>query len=72
MNNNELSKLIQSYAQSSGSSADKAAQQKVMKLLGKLSGTQAEQIAQLLNNPEKSREILNSPEAQALRKKLNG
>ena len=70
MNNNELNSLIKGFINKNGAKPDPKNQAKVEKMLGSLSDKQAQQLKSVLNNPEKSQEILNSPAAQALMKKL--
>lgn len=68
--NNELNNLIKGFINKNGAKADPKNQAKVEKMLGSLNSKQAEQLKSTLANPEKTREILNSPAAQALMKKL--
>lgn len=70
MNNNEISNLVKGFINKNGAKPDPKNQAKVEKMLGSLSDKQAAQLKNVLNNPEKSQEILNSPAAQALMKKL--
>ena len=70
MNNNELNNLIKGFINKNGAKPDPKNQAKVEKMLGSLSDEQAKQLKSVLSNPDKSREILNSPAAQALMKKL--
>lgn len=70
MNNNEINNLVQGFINKNGAKPDPKNQAKVEKMLNSLSDKQAQQLRNVLNNPEKSREILNSPAAQALMKKL--
>lgn len=68
--NNELNNLIKGFINKNGAKADPQNQAKVEKMLGSLNNKQAEQLKSTLANPEKTQEILNSPAAQALMKKL--
>lgn len=68
--NNELNNLIKGFINKNGAKTDPKNQAKVEKMLGSLNSKQAEQLKSTLANPEKTREILNSPAAQALMKKL--
>ena len=70
MNNNELNNLVKGFINKNGAKSDPKNQAKVEKMLGSLSDKQAQQLKSVLSNPEKSQEILNSPAAQALMKKL--
>lgn len=75
MNNDELQRLISDFAVSNGATpqevkSDPKNKAKVEGLLKNLSDAQAQKLRQVLSDPEKSREILNSPAAQALIKKL--
>ncbi|MBQ7504434.1 MAG: hypothetical protein IJT79_03865 [Ruminococcus sp.] len=68
--NNELNNLIKGFINKNGAKADPKNQAKVEKMLGSLSDKQAQQLKSTLANPEKTQEVLNSPAAQALMKKL--
>ena len=68
--NNELNNLIKGFVNKNGATDDPKNQAKVEKMLDSLSGKQAEQLKNALSNPEKTQEILNSPAARALMKKL--
>ena len=70
MNNNELNNLIKGFINKNGAKPDPKNQAKVEKMLGSLSSEQANQLKNVLQNPEKSAEVLNSPAARALMKKL--
>ena len=70
MNNNELNSLIKGFINKNGAKPDSKNQAKVEKMLNGLSDKQAEQLKNVLADPKKSQEILNSPAAQALMKKL--
>lgn len=74
MNNNELQKLIATFADKSGADPQQlksdANKSKVENMLKNLNDAQAQKVKEVLSDPEKSREILNSPAAQALMKKL--
>lgn len=72
MNNNELSKLISSFVRENGGKADDKNRKQVEKMVGNLNEKQAAQLSALLKDPKKSAEVLNSPAAQALWKKLGG
>ena len=70
MKNNELNSLIKGFINKNGAQSDPKNKAKVEKLLGGLSDKQTEQLKNVLSDPKKSQEILNSPAAQALMKKL--
>ena len=70
MNNNELNNLVKGFINKNGAKADPENQAKVEKMLGSLNDKQAQKLKNVLSSPEKSQEILNSPAAQALLKKL--
>lgn len=46
--------------------------EQVSKLLSSLDSSDAEKLRNVLNDPEKTQQIINSPAAQALIKKLSG
>ncbi len=75
MNNNELKNLISVFLNKNGyntaRTSDAKNKQKVEKLLNSLNDKQAVQLKEVLSNPEKSKEILNSSAARALLKKLS-
>lgn len=75
-NNENLQNLINTASQRLGTSPDKlkkASQQgNVQDLLSGLSNDQAKKVQQVLNDKEASQKLLNSPQAQALLKKLMG
>ena len=72
MKNNELNRQIADFISKNGlgGQGDAESRKKVEAMLSKLSGKQAQQLKSVLSDPEKSREILNSPAAQALFRKL--
>lgn len=74
MNNNELQKLIATFANKTGSNAEVVQNNvnngKVDELMKSLNEKQAQQVQSILNDPKKTQEILNSPAAQALMKRL--
>ena len=70
MNNNELNSLIKGFVNNNGAKPDPKNQAKVEKMLNGLNDKQAQQLKNVLSDPNKSQEILNSPAAQALMKKL--
>ena len=72
MNNNDINGLISDYLKKNGAShSDDKNRAKVEKMLQGLDDRQAEQLKKVLSDPQKSREILNSPAAKALIKKLS-
>lgn len=74
MNNNDLNSLINSFINKNAlksSPSDAKNRKKVEKMLGGLNDKQSEKLRSVLSDPEKSKEILNSPAAQALIKKLS-
>ena len=74
MNNNELHKLIATFANNTGASPQEVQKTvnngKVEELMKSLNEKQAQQVQSILNDPQKTKEILNSPAAQALMKRL--
>ncbi len=70
MNNNELNNLIKGFINKNGAKPDPKNRAKVEKMLGSLNDEQANKLKSVLSDPDKSREILNSPAAKALMKKL--
>lgn len=74
MNNNELQKLIATFANNTGADPQKLQQSvssgNVDELMKNLNEKQAQQIQSVLNDSKKTQEILNSPAAQALIKRL--
>lgn len=70
MNNNELNNLIKGFINKNGAKPDAKNQAKVEKMLNGLSDQQAQTLKKVLSDPNKSQEILNSPAAKALMKKL--
>lgn len=74
MNNNELQKLIATFANNTGANPEKLQQSvnsgNVDELMKNLNEKQAQQVQSVLNDPKKTQEILNSPAAQALIKRL--
>ena len=71
MNNNEINSLISGFLKKNGATAGNDKNRaKVEKMLGGLDNKQAEKLQGILNAPKKSQEILNSPAAKALMKKL--
>ncbi len=74
MNNNEINSLIKGFIDKNGltsAPSDAENRKKVEKMLGSLSDKQAQTLKSVLSDPKKSKEILNSPAAQALIRKLN-
>lgn len=76
MNNNELTNLISSFINKNGFNREQTAEtknkQKVENMIKNLNDEQAQQLKKILNDPKKSREILNSAAAKALIRKLSG
>ncbi|MCR5652173.1 MAG: hypothetical protein K6F88_00060 [Ruminococcus sp.] len=70
MNNNELNNLVRGFINKNGAKPDPKNQAKVEKMLSGLNDKQVQKLKSVLSNPDKSQEILNSPAAQALIKKL--
>ena len=70
MNNNELNNLVRGFINKNGAKPDPKNQAKVEKMLSGLNDKQVQKLKSVLSNPDKSQEILNSPAAQALLKKL--
>ena len=70
MNNNDIQKLMSAFEKMDKGNKDKESKAKVEQMLGNLNDKQSEKIKQVLSDPEKTKEILNSPAAKALMKKL--
>lgn len=73
MNNNELSKMINNYINKNNlksNQSDLKNKKKVESMLGNLDDAQADKLKSILSDPKKSEELLNSPAAKALMKKL--
>lgn len=70
MNNNDIQKLMSALEKMDNGNKDKESKAKVEQMLGNLNDKQSEKIKQVLSDPEKTKEILNSPAAKALMKKL--
>ena len=70
MNNNDIQKLMSAFEKMDKGNKDKESKAKVEEMLGNLNDKQSEKIKQVLSDPEKTKEILNSPAAKALMKKL--
>ncbi|MGN0489546.1 MAG: hypothetical protein ACI4HO_09820 [Ruminococcus sp.] len=70
MNNKDISRLMSEMEKKSqGVKSDKSKEQ-VEKMLKNLNDEQAEKLKQVLADPKKTQEVLNSPAAKALMKKL--
>ncbi len=74
--NENLQDLINTASQRLGTTPEnlkKASQQgNVQNLLNQLDGEKAKKVQQILNDKEASQKLLNTPQAQALLKKLMG
>lgn len=70
MNNNDIQKLMSALEKMDNGNKDKESKAKVEQMLGNLNDKQSEKIKEVLSDPEKTKEILNSPAAKALMKKL--
>lgn len=70
MNNNDIQKLMSAFEKMDNGNNNKESKAKVEEMLGNLNDKQSEKIKQVLSDPEKTKEILNSPAAKALMKKL--
>lgn len=70
MNNNDIQKLMSAFEKMDNGNKNKESKAKVEEMLGNLNDKQSEKIKQVLSDPEKTKEILNSPAAKALMKKL--
>ncbi|MDD6847334.1 MAG: hypothetical protein PUD53_00935 [Oscillospiraceae bacterium] len=70
MNNNDIQKLMSAFEKMDNGNNNKESKAKVEQMLGNLNDKQSEKIKQVLSDPEKTKEILNSPAAKALMKKL--
>lgn len=75
-NNEQINSLIEQLSQrlNADSGEVKAALQKgnLDKVLMNMDAKQAQKIGQILNDPEQSKKILSTPQAQALIRKLMG
>lgn len=70
MNNKDISRLMSEMEKKTkGVKSDKSKEQ-VEKMLKNLNDEQAEKLKQVLADPKKTQEVLNSPAAKALMKKL--
>ena len=67
---NDFSDLLRKFSNGNMKSAPQNPQ--VEKLLSNLNKSDAEKLKNILNDPVKTKQILNTPEAQALIKKLSG
>ena len=70
MNNNDIQKLMSAFEKMDNGNNNKESKAKVEEMLGNLNDKQSKKIKQVLSDPEKTKEILNSPAAKALMKKL--
>ena len=70
MNNNDIQKLMSAFEKMDNGNKDKESKAKVEEMLGNLNDKQSEKIKEVLSDPEKTKEILTSPAAKALMKKL--
>lgn len=71
MDNYDINKIMGEMEKKQGTLGnDPKNKAQVEKLLKSLTGKQAETVKNVLADPEKSKEILNSPAARALMKKL--
>ena len=74
MDNNELQKLISEFANNTGANPQQIHNSvkngKIDALMKNLNENQAQQVQSILNDPKKTQEILDSPVAQALIKRL--
>lgn len=70
MNNNDIQKLMSAFEKMDNGNKNNESKAKVEQMLGNLNDKQSEKIKQVLSDPEKTKEILNSPAAKALMKKL--
>ncbi|MGN1131117.1 MAG: hypothetical protein ACI4Q8_07160 [Ruminococcus sp.] len=70
MNNNDIQKLMSAFDGMDKGNKNKESKAKVEQMLGNLDDKQSEKLKQVLSDPEKTKEILNSPAAKALMKKL--
>lgn len=70
MNNNDIQKLMSAFEGMDKGNKNKESKAKVEQMLGNLDDKQSEKLKQVLSDPEKTKEILNSPAAKALMKKL--
>lgn len=76
MNEKDMNKMINNLSQKLGVSEaeikNATKSRKVDELLKKSNNVNSEKLQSILNDPEKTKQILSSPQAQALIKLLNG
>ncbi len=70
MNNNDIQKLMSAFDGMDKGNKNKESKAKVEQMLGNLDDKQSQKLKEVLSDPEKTKEILNSPAAKALMKKL--
>ena len=70
MNNNDIQKLMSAFEKMDNGNKDKESKAKVEQMLGNLDDKQSQKLKEVLSDPEKTKEVLNSPAAKALMKKL--
>lgn len=70
MNNKDINKLMSEMEKKAGGVKSDKSKEQVEKMLKNLNNEQATKLKQVLADPEKTQEILNSPAAKALMKKL--
>lgn len=70
MNNNDIQKLMSAFDGMDKGNKNKESKAKVEQMLGNLDDKQSQKLKEVLSDPEKTKEVLNSPAAKALMKKL--
>ncbi len=70
MNNKDINKLMSEMEKKAGGVKSDKSKEQVEKMLKNLNNEQASKLKQVLADPEKTQEVLNSPAAKALMKKL--
>ena len=70
MNNNDIQKLMSAFDGMDKGNKNKESKAKVEQMLGNLDDKQSQKLKEVLSDPEKTKEVLNSPAAKALIKKL--
>lgn len=76
MNNSEINNLLNGLSQRLNTSPDALKENlekgNINSVLSKMNSSQAKKIQKILDDPKQSEKILNSPQAQAIIKKLMG
>ncbi|MBQ9673609.1 MAG: hypothetical protein IJV39_03180 [Ruminococcus sp.] len=76
LNNSEINNLVNGLSQRLNTSPeqiiDSLENGNLNSIVNKMNSNQAEKLQKILDDPEKSKKILNTPQAQAIIKKLMG